>query len=87
MKAEIKTIEREIVTTKKVKEDVINLTLTKKEFAIIQDALYCGMQKGNAGWEAKKRAWEMFAKLQPGGLTSNTWWYDENQDVSDLFRE
>jgi PHD/YefM family antitoxin component YafN of YafNO toxin-antitoxin module len=83
MKAELNTVEREVVVTTKVKEEVVTLTLTKAEFAIIQDALYDSSKQGHAMPNVKRRAHDLFVKTQ--GKDCNEWWY--SQDLDKAFTE
>lgn len=76
MKIENATAEVEVKKIEKV--DVVNLQMTRAEFAFIQDVLFCARPQLPGGAErmaAAGRAYGLFANHQRTDVESNPWWY------------
>ena len=77
MKIENATAEVEVKKIEKV--DVVNLQMTRAEFAFIQDVLFCAKLASAPGgaerMAAAGRAYGLFANHQSVDAESSPWWY------------
>lgn len=86
MKAEIKTVEREVVTV--VKDEVITITLSKGEASYLMDVLHAAKnERTQDNQKTAERAWRKFGEIQ-NRTCNNLWWASNVYNHFDsLFKE